>query len=235
MNTQALRALAVLSVAALAIAGPAAAQPQPVAGPTLSDVERRIVAEAQEAQGRCDGEDDSPEARARLDELVAQLEEDGRSEAEMLPGLVGGWRQVWSDGPGGGPDCIAADDVYQVVFPNGYYYNIGRHLRPDGAEATGFLKGTYQTGGEALDIAFTRYELREGWIGAGADLGRAAMRIEAETGGEPQPADQAPPPVGQTGTLDNVYLSDGLRIARGGGEDYDGDFLYVLIRADQAG
>lgn len=223
--------------AAAAPATPAAAAPEQLDAQRLdakklkiAALRAAIVAVARAAQGQCDGDDNSPEVSAVLNTLTDELLNlvPARSEAEKLPQVAGGWKQVWADLQGGGPFCISANDIYQVVSPAGYYWNISKNITPQGAVA-GFLRGKYAVGEGALRIEFTAQAISPVYPPAGTRLDELAARAERGEFPRLPPG----PPVGVKGDLQNTYVDSQLRIVRGR-DDRPGSrpSLFVLLRAD---
>jgi hypothetical protein len=185
---------------------------------------------------------DNPDTRVLLDMLVGELPDQG-SEQEKIDKVVGGWKQLWSDAvysvPTGGP-CTDSDQVYQVVFPTtdgitdigskGFYYNIGKVIL-NGQVFTDYLRGEYTIQDNGLAIKFTNQFVEPGFPAAGTDL--ILLANEAELSKENHSAaSTATYPVGQTGTLNDVYVDKMLRIALGTGASLSGESLYVLKRTN---
>jgi|GEM_PF-2014846 len=191
-----------------------------------------ILAVAEGAQGTCDEDDNNPVVAAVLDRLTDRLVAAAgpRTEDEKLPEVTGGWRQVWSDLDSGSPVCTRADRIYQVVSPDGFYWNIAEAQPPGGAPPVlGFLRGEYRVTPDFLEVAFTRQAVSPVVPPAGTDL--VDLATQAENGEFTALPDG--PPVGVTGELANVYVDDNLRIVRGR-DDRPGseESLFVLVRAD---
>ena len=171
-------------------------------------------------------QDNLPAVRAQLqplvDELVALVP--ARTEAEKAPEVVGGWRNLWSDmtfGP-----YLDYANIYQVVYADGFYYNISR-LTPPHAEVTGYLRGVFADAGDHLAIEFTANVTVPGWLPTGADLVAAGRRVETgATVGTDQPG-----PIGVRGRLQNTYVDATLRIVTGQSTTDARDSLFVLERA----
>jgi NAD(P)-dependent dehydrogenase (short-subunit alcohol dehydrogenase family) len=73
--------------------------------------------------------DNFAQVRTQADPLVAKLAGHfgTRTAKQKLPLVTGAWRQLWSDYPYpmNGFNKMDPAQVYQVVTPDGYYYNIG--------------------------------------------------------------------------------------------------------------
>ncbi|QLY26628.1 PAP/fibrillin family protein [Bdellovibrio sp. KM01] len=199
----------------------------------VTELKQQILEISHAAQGEYDGDDNSAEVRAQLDPLVTELVSlvPARTETEKLPQVVGSWQQVWSDGPGGGvPGAGAlANAVFQVVFPDGYYWNVAKN-KFAGIEAMGFLRGKFAIDTDKLNIEFTKSVGSPKWVAAGTESYLLAMRAEVGT----YDKIPTPGPIGKKGFLANTYVDEDIRICTGGGDDFGtGTYLYVLERKSQ--
>jgi hypothetical protein len=161
-----------------------------------------------------------------------------KTEAETLAALAGPWYNLWSNqdfGRGG----IDLSKIFQVINPNGYYYNISQATAPNGAPVTGALRGAYAAVPGAVAIRFTKNGFVPGPLTGktAADVAALADSLEAGTA----PFIQTPGPIGITGRLSAFYVDADLRIAGGdqtpvfddnGRVSIPGQFdlLYVLER-----
>lgn len=201
----------------------------PLTSPSASDrittLKSAITSIAKANQAR---HDNTADVRAELQPLVDELVSlvPVRAEAEKLPTVVGGWQNLWTDMSFRG-GYVDDANIYQVVYADGYYYNISRITPPDG-EATGFLRGSFVDAGDHLDIEFTRNALSLEWLRSGADLIRAGQAVET---GEMHVTDR-PGPIGVRGRLQNTYVDEDLRIVIGQSSTDAQDSLFVLTRAD---
>ncbi len=230
---------ALLSITAvLAACGssvPSSAQPQGVSAqgePNLKALKSFIVNTARSFQGKCDADDNRPEFRQRLENLIPVLLKlaPKQTEAEKLPKVAGGWQQIWADQSGGAPGtCVSAKDIYQVVFAEGYYWNISKNISARG-EALGLLRGTYEVLPEFLRIEFTDLAFSVTYPPRGTNLIALAARAERrEFTALPKNF-----PVGLKGDLANIYVDDTLRIVRGKSDfEPNTTSLFVLVRADK--
>ena len=193
----------------------------------IEDLIIQIEDIAYNAQGVYDSDDNDPAVRAKLDPLVDELVSlvPKRTEAEKLPDVLGVWYQVWSDGPGApkGQGALA-DSIYQVVFPEGYYWNIGRDQFGQ-TKSMGFLRGKFTVADDALQIEFTKAVTNPEWLFSSP----ISLAMKAELG----VFNDSPPgtaPIGKKGFLQNVYVDEYIRICRGGGDEFGGTYLYILER-----
>ncbi|MNJ93236.1 PAP_fibrillin [compost metagenome] len=197
----------------------------------VEDLKTQILQIASAAQGEYDSDDNDPAVRAQLDPLVDQLVAlvPARTEAEKFVDVVGAWQQVWADGPGGPPGMgPLAADVFQVVFPDKYYWNVAKNKVRD-IMTMGFLRGKFDVEADSLKIEFTKAVFDPGWVAPGTDVNTLAMRAEVGAyDGNPQTPGTSP--IGKKGFLANVYVDEDMRICRGGGEEFGGTYLYILTR-----
>ncbi|HEX7673496.1 MAG TPA: PAP/fibrillin family protein [Bdellovibrio sp.] len=199
----------------------------------IQQLKYEILQIAFDAQGTYDSDDNNPEVRQKLDPLVDQLVAlaPKRTEQQKLVDVIGTWYQVWADGPGGQPGQGAlADSIWQVVFPEGYYWNVARDQYGQ-IKNMGYLRGKFTVGDNALSIEFTKAVTNPTW--SFAEPTRQAMLAEFGTyDGNPTTFPPGTSPVGKKGTLANVYVDEDIRIVRGGGGDFgvDNAYLYILER-----
>ena len=162
-----------------------------------------------------------------LDPLVNTLVEMAPSQSEDERAALGGggWKSLWTDqGFGPGTDL---DQVYQVVSPNGFYYNISKNDSPRGV-VTNFLRGAYTSQGSYLAIEFTANSISPSFFQAGTDLSELAQNFED---GAIQGI-SIPGPIGVTGVLMNIYVDKTLRIVYGNSTADVRPRLFLLERAD---
>ncbi len=171
--------------------------------------------------------DNYPEVRNQLQPLVNELLALAPDllEAEKLPQVVGGWRNLWSDMPFG--PGVDPTQVYQAVSSAGYYYNISRVVTNQG-DFTGFLRGAYSDQGCFLNIEFTANSIRADFFAAGTHLLALAEAFEAQT----IPATSIPGPIGVKGVLVNAYVDRDLRIVTGNSSSDADMSIFILERAN---
>lgn len=198
----------------------------------IQELKKEILDIAFTAQGTYDSDDNDPEVRERLDPLVDELVSLApvKTEFEKLADVIGTWYQVWSDGPSGNPGAGAlADSIWQVVFPEGYYWNVSRSQNGT-FQSMGYLRGIFAVNANNLTIEFTKSVFSPQW--SFAEPTRQAMLAEFgsfDTHPTPYPPNTSP--LGKKGYLANVYVDEDLRICRGGGADFgSGTYLYILER-----
>jgi hypothetical protein len=166
------------------------------------------------------------EVRNQLQPLVNELLElaPDRLEAEKLPQVLGGWRNLWSDQPFG--EGVDPTQVYQAVSKDGYYYNISKTLTAKG-EFTSFLRGMYSDQGSYLRIEFTANSISPGFQPIGTSVLTLAEDFEAQK----IPATAIGGPIGVTGILINAYVDEELRIVTGNSVSDTDLSLFILERA----
>lgn len=200
----------------------------------IQELKMEILTIAFQAQGKgYDSDDNSADVRKQLDPLVDELVSlaPKRTEKEKLVDVIGTWYQVWADGPAGpsGQGALA-DSVWQVVFPEGYYWNVA-HDQYGQAKSMGYLRGKFTVNDDSLAIEFTKSVFDpKGW--SFAEPTRLAMLAEFgayDAYPTPYPPDTSP--IGKKGTLANVFVDEDIRICRGGGGDFGNNtYLYILER-----
>lgn len=136
-------------------------QPEPLTDTAIQEVKQQIIIIARRNTERTSN---ASSIRRKLDPLISLLVAAAprRSEAEKLPLVVGAWQELWTDGAsqiyvGPAPGSFDLAQIYQVVTPNNYYYNIGRYRRPGMEDLTVFLRGEYSVETSALQVNFTKY------------------------------------------------------------------------------
>jgi hypothetical protein len=192
-----------------------------------------ILTTAENARGDCDNDDNLELTRRTLNELIDQLVSIApqRTEAEKLIEVAGAWQQVWSDNvianvPG---VCFEAEDIYQVVSPDGFYWNIFQ-ARFLGLNFTGYIRGEYTVEDAYLPTAITGNFFATGALTSGADLLNLAQRAE---NGEISRAILVPslPINGDTGRMGNLYVDEDLRIVTDGRSAAESETIFVMRRS----
>lgn len=177
-----------------------------------------------------------PGVRAALDPLVERLAAIyGRPTAEEeLPVLKGAWHQIWSDDFRRNPPLVHLDlfNTYQIVTDRGYFYNLS-NTRFLFFTVIGALRGAYTPDGPALDIEFTRFGVATGDLRRTPDLSAFAENIER--GQKLLFAIPGNGPVGVRGKIENLYLDQDFRVAKGGTAEQNYDRYYILDRVPSTG
>lgn len=175
-----------------------------------------------------------------VDQLVAETQP--LPLQDRLPLLEGSWQQIWgpydyrSDDRGIDPN-LDPDHIYQVILPNGVYYNINPDPRTDGRQI-GILRGEYLLDPEAepyLNVRFTKFNKITEGLPEGLRYSDLALLSEKGT------------LVGETwllpsfvvrwffdkGSLREVYTDQDLRITFGSQRaNREDNFIYILKRVD---
>lgn len=166
--------------------------------------------------------DNFADVRLQVEPLIAKLTKHFgvRSAASKVQLVKGAWRQIWSDYPYPMNSVSRMDlaQVYQVVSPNGYYYNLGDSTSFFLFGTTGILRGEYALAGNKLNIRFTDVGYRFGRLSKGKDLVQLASSIESgDTSYSGIPGGGRAPrgPIGVSGTLETLYVDADLRIEQG--------------------
>lgn len=158
--------------------------------------------------------------------------------------IAGVWRQVWgsydyrNDGRGVDPE-LGTDEIYQVISPKGYYYNVSYSYRNGDRsnERIGLLRGEYKFERKtknALRVRFTDFP--------GVDRripGRQIWELAelAETNQLDHRITIVPSWLVRlffsSGTLREVYTDENLRITYGSkGKKMENEFIYIMTRVD---
>jgi hypothetical protein len=176
----------------------------------------------------------------RLDALVAELlavapQPPVRERLDLLHGV---WKQVWGPYDYRGDDrgvdpSITVDEIYQVVFEGGYYYNV--NPKADGTRVS-LLRGEYAPVDghpDMLRVRFTAFPANEG---RPDDILIWKLAALAEKDALPNPTTVVPAIIVRLffggGYLREAYTDDDLRITYGGDhlEDRSDEYIYVMTR-----
>lgn len=191
-------------------------------------LKKKILSMAEDYRGQ---DDVDGKKRHRLDALINQLlaETPDTPIAQKIKKLQGAWEQVW--GPYGFDRLdgfeLDANNMYQVIYPDGYYYNIGFSTFY-GQKTTGFVRGKYEAFDDKLKVQFTENKFAIGFIPPKVnliDLGTLKEAGFIKTQDVPGGISSIP------AYLHEVYVDKDIRITYGGRNynDTDND-LYVLKR-----
>ena len=212
--------------------------------PARADTEqtkRTILKIAQSYQGQ--GDSDGSKQR-RLEKLVTKLlrENPQAPVSHRLPLLYGAWKQVWgpydyrSNDRGVDPALDPAN-IIQVIFKDGYYYNVNPTRTKKGkAKGITLLRGEFVQDPEQanhLNVRFTNLRRLKGPMPTGLRLQDLPELSEVRSlSGERTvlPAFFVRLFFGG-GTLNEVYTDHDLRILFGSGRDGGpGNYIYVMKR-----
>lgn len=163
---------------------------------------------------------------------------------DRLNYLYGTWKQVWGpydyrndDRRGVDPE-LGIEEIYQSIFPGGYYYNISPLYR-DGDHKqvrTGLLRGEYEldkTNSNRLNVHFTSYRGIEGRPPENTAIWKLAPMEESDT--LDNEATIVPWLIVQlffgSGSLDEIYTDNDLRICYGSNGNSDArKAIYVMTK-----
>ncbi len=159
---------------------------------------------------------------------------------ERLHLIEGPWKQIWgpydyrNDDRGIDPKTTV-DEIYQVVFKEGYYYNINPIK---GENKIALLRGEYTIVPDApnmLKIRFTRFP---GNKGRPTDVDLWDLAALAEAGRLPNETSIVPSLIVRWffggGGLREVYTDQDMRITYGAGstDDREDEFIYIMTRPE---
>jgi hypothetical protein len=219
----------------------AAAPGQATATRTVAAIKTDILVMAQSFLGQ--GDPDFTRQRALqvlVDELLAAAPQPPVEERLEL--LAGPWHQVWgpydyrNDDRGVDPKTTV-DEIYQVIFPEGYYYNVNPE---QGKDRIALLRGEYQLvpgHPEMLKVRFTRFP---GNKGRPADLDLWELPDLAEAGKLPDKTTIVPGFIVRWffggGYLREVYTDRDMRITYGDDdlEGRDDEAIYIMTRPESS-
>ncbi|MGD8252620.1 MAG: hypothetical protein PVF20_09910 [Desulfobacterales bacterium] len=159
---------------------------------------------------------------------------------ERLHLIAGPWKQIWgpydyrNDDRGVDPKTTV-DEIYQVVFEEGYYYNINPIK---GKNTIALLRGEYTIVPQFRDMLKIRFTRFPGNKGRPADLNLWDLAALAEAGRLPNETTIVPSFIVRWffggGGLREVYTDQNMRITYGAGsvDDREDEFIYVMTRPE---
>jgi hypothetical protein len=180
------------------------------------EIKKEIISMAKSFEGKPDVDG---KLQSALEEKVEQLEKiiPYSTMEEKASKIVGAWRQVF--GPyskkadGKIPSSSVTDHIYQVILPNGYFYNVAL-AEGLGLKAVILLKGKYVVDAESIKATFVRNSLLFKNLPSDESYYLLPEKLEKN---EIKVIDlpKSIPPVGTTGELLEVYADSEIRILRG--------------------
>lgn len=195
------------------------------------ELKKEILSMAKTFEGRPDVDGKLQNA---LEEKVQQLEKiiPYESMEEKSQKILGAWRQVFGpyskEADGKIPGSSVPDHIYQVILPNGYFYNVAlsKFL---GARPVVLLKGKYAVTNDAIKATFVRNSFYFGKLPSGVSYEQLPLKLEK---GEIKVFDlpQSLPPVGTSGELIEVYADKDIRILRGKSPTFKKIALLIMER-----
>ncbi len=165
--------------------------------------------------------------------------------ADRLPLLHGVWQQVW--GPysyrgddRGVDDDLTPEEIYQVVFPGGYYYNVTPRdvTKPDAEQRIALLRGKYELVPDLRDMLKVRFTRFPGNKGRPADMPIWDLAALAEEDALPNETTIVPRFIVWLffggGGLREVYTDEDMRITFGETSltDRAKEELYIMRRVE---
>lgn len=197
----------------------------------VTELKAEIMELARASEGRPDVDG---KLQAALEAKVQDLEKviPVLTMPEKAQKILGAWRQVFgpysATGDGTIPFGSRTDKIYQVIFPQGLFYNVAL-FQKGRAKAVFLLKGKYAVTDESIKGTFVRNSLQVRNVDETALAGLPA-RLEARDLSVIN-LPESVPPVGQGGDLFEVYADADVRILRGMTPQFKRPALYVMERA----
>ncbi len=133
---------------------------------TVSGLKKRILSLAKAYEGK--GDPDQSKQKT-IEVLVQKLIQENPMlpVADRISILAGTWKQVWGpydyrNDDGGVDPKLGVNEIYQVIFADGYYYNVAPYYPNEdrGREQIGLLRGEFKLDSDdsnALRVQFTKY------------------------------------------------------------------------------
>ncbi len=162
---------------------------------------------------------------------------------ERLPLLMGAWYQVWgpydyrNNDRGVDPNG-PTDDIYQVIFPGGYYWNVSPNYKKGNRdrERVGLLRGEYTLNPENDNLLFAKFTAYPGNRTRPENMEIWELAALAEAKQLPDPITILPRWLVRIlfsgGVLREVYTDNDLRITYGSdGESFQRENIYVMTKA----
>lgn len=203
-------------------------------------IKREIFALAESYKGQ--GDPDLSKQRS-LEILVDQLLASNPQApvSERLDLLSGAWQQVWGPykyrGNDRGVDSkIDPDHIYQIVFSEGFYYNVNPTLDRNGnAKKIVLLRGEYEVDLRREDVLTAKFTDLRQIKNLPSGLRFIDLPELSEAGSLPGERTSLPSFLVRRffkgGLLKEVYTDDELRVTFGSGSDGDvQNYIYILRR-----
>lgn len=208
---------------------------------TLRNVKQEILELAQSYTGQ--GDPDLAKQRtleALVQRLVALSPQPPVKNRLML--LSGAWKQVW--GPydyrnekRGVDPSLGVNEIYQVVFKEGYYYNVAPDFKKGdkAKERIGLLRGEYKLDPRNEDLLRVKFTDLYGVKVRPTDKHLWDLPALAESGRLENRKTVIPSFIVKLffggGALREVYTDEDMRILYGSnGKDFNKEFIYVMTR-----
>jgi hypothetical protein len=198
--------------------------------PRISELKSEIMALSKASQGK-------PDLDGKLQEAIEVKVQDLEKVIPFLTmeekalKIAGPWRQVFgpysANGDGTIPFGSRTDKIYQIIFPNGFFYNVALFEKA-GLKLAFLLKGKYVVTSEAIEGTFVRNSIVSRKLDEN-QLHTLPSRLEEGS----VSATHLPtrlPPVGLGGQLLEVYSDKDVRILRGKTPQFTRPALYIMER-----
>lgn len=204
---------------------------------SVKEIKADIVKLAESFKGQ--GDPDFSKQK-QLNVLVAELLQASPQPPikDRIKLLVGPWHQIWgpydySNNNRGVDPNISPDDIYQVVFEDGYYYNVNPEKKGD---KIGLLRGEYNLAAQDSDFLKVRFTA---FPSTSKDIGDAKLwelPALAESGKLQNRSSIVPGFIVRLffggGALREVYTDEDMRITYGDDDvkDREDEFIYIMKR-----
>lgn len=206
-----------------------------------NELKQQIIDLAKSFEGQGDPDYSRQEALEPLVEKLLKIAPQPPVE-KRLPLLFGPWRQVWgpydyrNEDRGIDPE-LGVEEIYQVISPNGYYYNVS-YLYKNGdriQKRIGLLRGEYrlqEKHSNKLKVRFTNFP---GASSKPESLELWELAELAENGNLPNRIKIVPRFIVRLffggGTLREVYTDEDLRITYGSSKrNPSEEAIYIMTR-----
>ncbi len=192
------------------------------------EVKKEIMSLARQFEGKTDTDGKLQEA---LEQKVADLEKllPDQTTTERAQKIMGEWRQVFgpysATGDGTIPFGSRTDQIYQIIFPNGIFYNVALFEKAR-IKMVFLLKGEYKIMSEAIKGTFVKNSIVLRNISE-----KTLSKLPAQLESGSLKVINLPnrlPPVGMGGQLFEVYADEDVRILRGRTPQFKRPALYVM-------
>jgi len=208
---------------------------------TVDELKTEILKISQSFQGQGDPDFAIQDLLTPYVDKLIQVAPPQKPAAQRLDVIAGRWQQVW--GPyefrkndGSVEPTLDPTKVFQVVFEDGYYYNVSNNFRENTQRTknTGLLRGEFEAGeGNFLNVQFTNLcRINRQPLPGQLYTDLPAL---AEAGDLANVQTVLPGFLVRwflgSGQLEEVYTDEDIRLAYGRGEDQVGrPSLFVLKR-----
>ena len=194
----------------------------------VDELKKEILNLARSYSGQADTSGDlQASIETKVDELLTLVP--NLSMAEKAQRALGAWRQVWGpysyDNSASVPRGIDVNQIYQIIFKEGYYYNFAVYNFV-GIESRTFLRGNFSIEEDRIAVEFTK---------SGLILGKSQLPLPYQALALEDRSLRALyfpdflPPNGITGALVELYADQDIRINYGViGDDLSNPVIFVM-------